>query len=247
MYAAAPIADDLPASCARACTDCVVREHGICHSLDGSHLAALQATSRWRQLQPGDAVFREGDPASQVASVKSGVLRLTRLLPDGRRHITGFLFPGDFVGLTLEKIHSHTAEAVNEALLCMLPQRSFDAMRRDMPELDRQLYRRTVDELVAAHNQMLSLGRKSATEKVATFLLDMAARTQQMPLGPCRAFLPMPRTDIADYLGLRLETVSRAIGTLKSAGQIRLVSVNEVLILHPEALRQQAECESGDC
>lgn len=241
MSTAALQHEALPASCARACSGCVVREQGICQALETPHLATLQGASRWRTLTAGEAFCREGDPVDRVASVKSGVLRLSRLLPDGRRHITGFAFPGDFIGLTLETLHGHTAEALGEAMLCLMPRRQFETMRHDFPELDSQLYTRAAQELVAAREQMLSLGRKSAVEKVATFLLEMSERTQQMPLGPCRAFLPMTRTDMADYLGLRLETVSRVFSTLRGAGLITLVTASEVLIHLPEVLRDYAD------
>jgi CRP/FNR family transcriptional regulator len=193
-----------------------------------------------RVLSPNEALCWEGDSAGHVYSVSHGVLRLTRLLPDGRRHIAGFSYPGDFIGVTLEDEHSFTIEAVSAAKLCRFPRGRFDEFVETHPNMARRLYSDAASQLVAAQQQMVLLARKTAPERIATFLLQMVGRTKQVAGEPLRARLPMVRIDIADYLGIRIETVSRELGALKAARIIRMQSVHDLLILNSDQLAERA-------
>lgn len=236
--APAPVDADLP--CDHPCFGCPVRDLAVCNALGAADLAAFKRSGNTRRLDSGEALCWEGTSAGHVYSVTHGVLRLSKLLPDGRRQITGFAFPGDFLGITLEDEHPFTAEAVAPAELCRFPRSRFDTFVEEHPHMERRLYTEAARELSAAREQLVLLGRKTAAERLATFLLQMMARTPQTDGQPPRALLPMSRSDIADYLGLRIETVSREIGALKTARLVRMMGIHELLILDLDALETLA-------
>ncbi len=222
------------------CSQCGARSKAICGVLESDELQAFRKSGSTQRLEPGDTLFFEGDPARSVYSITEGLLRLTKMLPDGRRQVADFLFPGDFLGLTLEDGHAFSAEAVTPAQVCLFSAARFQAFAGAHPHLERRLYVLAAHELAATRQQVLRLGRKSATERIASFLLMLASHNCP---GPCgngdgkMLFLPMSRTDIADYLGLRIETVSREFSHLKADKIIRLVSTQQVEILDEARLR----------
>ena len=181
-------------------------------------------------------LFYEGDAARAVYRVVEGMVRISCLLPDGRRHVVDFLQAGDVIGLTVAETHAHTAEAVTPATLCRMPRSRLEAAMDERPALARKLVARTQADLAAAHERLLLLGRKSVLERLATLLLLLRDRQPDSPVVP----LPMGRTDIADYLGLTVETVSRNLSKLKSGGLIRLLDTYTVEILDPERLAEIA-------
>jgi len=159
---------------------------------------------------PAQAIFWEGDAASNIFDVQEGVLRICRILPDGRRAIVGFIYPGDVMGVSFEARYLFSAEAVTKVKIRRIPRNSFFAQVDDMPELRQQLFAVLCDEMSAALDQMLLLGRKSAEERVVSFLLSVHRKS-----GIENTIeLPMTRLDIADYLGLTIETVSRMMTSL---------------------------------
>ncbi len=185
-------------------------------------------------VRRNQALFREGDPGRSWFKVLTGTLRSCRLLPDGRRHITGFTLPGDFVGL--EDIYRFTAEAVSDATLMRYSRQAIDRLVEQRPRLGKCLLKLMCGDLFAAQAQMLLLGRKNAAEKLASFLLTMADRNGKAD----RISLPMTRCDIADYLGLTTETVSRVFSQLKSNGVIALHASSEVGLKNRSALQALA-------
>lgn len=187
-----------------------------------------------------EVLFYEGDEADMVYRVVSGMVRTSILLPDGRRHIVDFLQAGDIVGLTAGADHPHTAEAVTAATLIRIPRSRLDSAIDQRPALARRMFRRTQADLVAAQERLLLLGRKSVTERLASFLLILRDRQSMDAAAGRRIRLPMGRTDIADYLGLTIETVSRTFTKLRSAGLIRLVDTHTVEILEPTRLADLA-------
>lgn len=221
------------------CFDCAVRELAVCGVLESAPLRAFKESGPTVTYRPGETVVFEADEAASVYSLTSGLLRLSKLLPDGRRQIAGFLFPGDFLGITMEEEHAFTAEAVSSSTLCKFPRRHFDDFVERHPTLERRLYAVAAHELAAARQQLVLLGRKTATERLASFLLMLAGRCHSRATGEI-AF-PMSRADIADYLGLRIETVSREISALKSARVIQLTGRQSFRIVDRERLQQLAE------
>lgn len=221
------------------CFDCAVRDLAVCGVLESDALRAFKDSGPTVQFATGETVVFEADEASEVYSLKSGLLRLSKLLPDGRRQIAGFLFPGDFLGITMEEEHAFTAEAVAPSTLCRFSRRQFDAFVSEHPELERRLYAVAAHELAAARQQLVLLGRKTATERLASFLLMLAGRCHSRS-GEEIAF-PMSRSDMADYLGLRIETVSREISALKAARIVQLIGRKSFRIVDRDRLDQLAE------
>ena len=224
------------------CRNCdVVREVAFCAELSPADLRRLATARCHAKLPGGFTIFREGDPALHVYSISAGAVKLYKLMSDGRRQIIGFLFSGDMFGLAVEGGYAYTAETVSPSQICRFANRKLDVLKHEMPRLERKLFSMAVKDLVAAQEQMLLLGRKTAKEKVASFLLKLARRTQLegQPAGPLA--LPMSRADIADYLGLTIETVSRTFTQLKRANVIGLPASGHVLLLEVDTLRDMAE------
>lgn len=194
-------------------------------------------------MPTGAALIREGDRAPHIFNISSGSIRVYKLLPDGRRQIIGFLFAGDFLGLAVGDTYVFSAEAMEPASLCRFRKSAFRALIRDNPSLERALLNRTSNELAAAQNQMLLLGRKTAIERVANFLLDLPGHDPLRPTQTDHVRLVMTRGEIADYLGLTIETVSRVLTRLKNKDVIRLLSRTELRIVRRETLRAFADGE----
>ena len=226
------------------CFDCAVRLLAVCGILGSEELRLFKAGGATVTRAPGETIFFEGDPAAHVYNLTSGVLRLSKLLPDGRRQIAGFLFPGDFLGITMEDEHAFTAEAIIPSKLCKFSRARFDAFVDTHPHLERRLYAIAAHELAAARQQVVLLGRKTAAERVASFLLMLDARRISSGSGEKLdglITLPMSRSDIADYLGLRIETISRELSALKASCVIRLTTTQTIRFVDRERLEQLAE------
>ena len=178
-------------------------------------------TSR-KEVAARQAIVWEGDPGNHVFEVVSGVVKLYKLTYDGRRQVTGFVYPGQLLGLVNDGRYIYTAEAVTDTVLVLYPRSKLDQVADRNPGLARRLLSLALGDLVAAQEQMLLLGRKSATEKIASFLLRLSEGRDARGENPHELFLPMTRTDIGDYLGLTTETVSRVINRLKDQGVIAL-------------------------
>lgn len=186
------------------CADCDVRRMAVCAALSDDDLGALEAIMTSRKLQANEMLVEEGEPKKKVFSLTSGMLRIYTSLPDGRRQIAGFLFPGDYLGLADDAVYSQSAEAVVPSVLCAFYAKEMDELMERFPKLKERLYHMTREALRAARDNQLVLGRLAPVEKLASFLLVMAARAEKFGEKPNRVHLPMNRTDIADYLGLTI-------------------------------------------
>lgn len=185
----------------------------------------------------GKAVFIEGDPAENFYEVLSGTVRLHKLLPDGRRQITGFLTAGHLLGLSHANAYVYSAEAVGPVTVLCYPRARLDRLMDEVPGLARRLLAAASDELRQAQDQMLLLGRKTAPEKMASFLVTLAALKGE---DADELDLPMSRNDIADYLGLTMETVSRTLAKLKRERLIALPTHTRVELLDRNRLGELA-------
>lgn len=226
------------------CSTCKARAFSVCGSLGDSDLARLDALADHLTLRAGEVLIREGEAARNVYNITSGSVRVYKLLPDGRRQIIGFLFAGDFLGLSTAEAYVFSAEAIEPATVCRFNKAEYRALIQERPALESVLLDRATHELEAAQNQMLLLGRKTAQERIASFLLDLPALDPIRPSAAGQVRLPMTRSEIADYLGLTIETVSRVLSRLKTAGVIRLTSLHELYVDRPERLRAIAEGET---
>jgi CRP-like cAMP-binding protein len=189
-------------------------------------------------VRAGAEIYREGDAAVAWYRVQSGVLRTCKLLPDGRRQIEGFLFAGDFFGLETRTEHNFAAEAITSATVVRYSRPRLTAAAVNNLRLAARLLDVTLEQLDKVNNRLLLLGRKTAEEKLASFLLEMLDRSHDADA----IDLAMSRTDIADYLGLTIETVSRTFSTMKHEGVIALPCAQHVKILDRDALEEM----SGD-
>jgi CRP/FNR family transcriptional regulator len=224
------------------CESCEIRDISVCRSLTPPDMARLQAIITSAFVDAGRPIIHEGEPAENLFNVVTGAVRLYKLLPDGRRQITGFLFPGDFLGVALNETYVYTAEALSPVRLCRFPRRRLEALLRDLPNLEHEMLNEVATELVAAQEQMLLLGRKTARERVTSFLLRLAKRADRHGRQANPVALPMSRADIADYLGLTTETVSRTITRLRRANIVAVANRYEIEILDRMALEALSEC-----
>ncbi len=220
------------------CQACTVRGLTICGALEPDDQTLLAGLVQHLSLQPHQSIFQEGDAADYVYTITAGCVAMSKSLADGRRQITGFMGPGDFLGLAVEDENHYSAEALSPTHLCRYPRQRFRAVMQSVPALEQRLYALAADELALAQEQILLLGRKTALERLATFLLMMRRRAQQrgLPTNPLR--LSMARADVADYLGLTVETVSRGFSKLRAMGAITLDSAELVRLAKPALLQE---------
>lgn len=178
--------------------------------------------------------------------VTHGALKLYTLLADGRRQVTGFMFPGDFLGTSVDDEYAFSVEALEPTELWWFSREAFDRFVGNHPHVEHELYRLAAHELAAAQQQMVLLGRKSAAERLATFFLSLLERAERISGVKETAFnLPMSRLDIADYLGLTKETVSRMLSDLRNRRLIRLKAQTQVEVLDRAGLRSMADGAPG--
>jgi len=200
-------------------------------------LAALDGAATTLCVEKDRTIFVEGDRAEFCYRILGGTVRMVKQMADGRRHVTGFLLAGELVGLDAMDRHDLTAETVMSTTLTRYKRAAVEALADRDPIVARRLRLLAAGELRAAHERMVLLGRRTASERLAHFLLEMEARA---PRGGCgRVVLPMGRADIADHLGLTPETVCRLLTCLRHEGTIgtgRAVDGAEVTILDPRAL-----------
>lgn len=240
----ASVPDAVAGACADAgfCQRCDVRDRAICATLEESDRAALNRIGRRVTIGAGQTVMWEGDDAMIVANVVEGTLKLSVSTGDGREQIVGVVYPSDFIGRPFGRSTPHSVTALTDARLCLFTRGAFDAFARTHPELGHRLLQRTLDDLDRARGWMLLLGRKSAREKIATFLIDMSRRLAAEGAAPLDRFvLPLSRQQIADILGLTIETVSRQMTDMKRSGIIALPDRRTVDILDRDRLAWNAE------
>lgn len=226
------------------CVACEVRGAALCGALDPGDLCRLEQVAVDRHFDPLKSVVYEGDPARHTFILKSGIVRLTKSLPDGRRQVTGFLYPGHFLGLGDELRYSYSAEAVTSATLCRIERDRLKELFVELPELEHRMLAIASREIADTQKQLLLLGRKTARERVASFLADTVreARARGWTTGPLE--LPMSRADISDYLGLTIETVSRTLTRLAKDRVIALPSAHRLEI--PDMARLLAIAEGNE-
>jgi CRP/FNR family transcriptional regulator, nitrogen fixation regulation protein len=188
-----------------------------------------------RSLRRGEELFAEGDDAEFFYKVVSGTIRTCKLLNDGRRQIGAFHLAGDIFGLETGDEHRFSAEAVSDAIVLAFRRGSLETLAERDAGLSRQIVSSVMRSLERAQEHMLLLGRKTAQEKIATFLLDIAGRVSEDD----HFDLPMQRSDIADHLGLTIETVSRTLTQFARDGVIELAATSRSIVLRNKAALQR--------
>jgi len=203
------------------CDECSIRRLSVCAALDQVELRELAHLGRQVHFGAGETVFAQEQMTTSFYNLVDGVMRLYKLLPDGRRQIIGFALAGDFLGLAASSRHNFSADAIGSVELCQFSRSAFARFSEDKPDLLRRIKESAVGELSQAQDHIVLLGRRSAEEKVATFLVRWRNRIGQA--AGAMVPLPMSRQDIADYLGLTIETVSRTFTRFERDGVIEIV------------------------
>lgn len=220
------------------CDTCAVRSQAICGALDSEELSTLNRIGRRKTLHAGEALIWEGERSVLVANVIEGILKLSTGTEDGREQIVGVVYPADFIGRPFGATTRHSVTALTDARVCVFSRADFDRFAGEHPGLQHKLLQRTLTELDRTRSWMLLLARKSAEEKVATFLLDLSERLAGPGGGPLGRFdLPFSRQQIGDVLGLTIETVSRQMTKLRRDRVIDLPTRRAVAILDREELQ----------
>ncbi len=205
------------------CSDCWVRHFSICGSLEPSEMQIFEHLGRHVHFAPCETVFAEEEMTASFYNLLEGVMRLYKLLPDGRRQIVGFALPGDFLGMATAERNNFSADAIGSVEVCRFSKASFLRFAEDKPHLLRRINELAIRELGQARDHMVLLGRRSAEEKVAAFLIGWRDRLTRQTGPSATVALPMSRQDIADYLGLTIETVSRTFTKLEREGVIEII------------------------
>lgn len=226
--------DELPVLCQA----CSARSKGICGALSAVELEELSRFSRRRIVDAGDTIYFDDEDVHQFANIVDGIVKLSKGMTDGRQQIVGLQFPPDFLGRPFcDKSHL-SAEAASEVELCIFPRKVMEKMLHDAPGLEHRLFAQTLVQLDEARDWMVTLGRKTASEKVASFLYLIAshAKAPAEENQPVHFLLPLTRADIADFLGLTIETVSRQITKLRKTGAIVVENNRRVKVADIDAL-----------
>ena len=229
---------------AQQCGDCPIRFRAVCARCEADELAKLDQIKYYRSFQAGATLIWAGDRMDFVASVVSGIATLTQTLEDGRTQMVGLLLPSDFVGRPGRDRTPYNVTATTDLLMCCFRKKPFEELMARTPAIGQRLLEMTLDELDAAREWMLLLGRKTAREKIASLMAIVARRDAALhlrqPQGKMVFDLPLTREAMADYLGLTLETVSRQISALKRDGIIELEGKRHVTVPDYNRLLEEA-------
>ena len=194
-----------------------------------------------RTFEAKEHIFREGDKVTHVYQVEAGHVCIYKMLSCGRRQVIDFAYPGDFVGLGAMRDHGCNALATSRARIRLMPVVTLRQIMRDDAALGMKLYEAVSRELLAARELLVTVSQRTAMERVASFLLALSRRNARKGEDPREFVLPMTRNDIADFLGLTIETVSRTFTKLRSEGLIDLAQSVLVTIVDPVGLEEFSE------
>ena len=228
------------------CGECPIRHRAVCARCDSDELSRLEQIKYYRSFQAGQTIIWSGDRMEFVGSVVSGIATLTQTMEDGRRQMVGLLLPSDFVGRPGRATAAYDVTATTDLVMCCFRRKPFEEMMAQTPHVAQRLLEMTLDELDAAREWMLLLGRKTAREKIASLLSIIARRDASLKLRAAQGSLvfdlPLTREEMADYLGLTLETVSRQMSALKKDGIIELEGKRHIVVPDFDVLLE----ETGD-
>ena len=228
------------------CQSCEARHGGICGALTAEQLLKLSKHTTKQIIEAEQQIAFEGENTKRYSNILKGVVKLSKLTADGRQQIVGLQFAPDFVGRPFSKENDFAVQAATEIKLCSFPRSVLEQLTSEAPDLEHRLHQQSLRELGEARDWMLMLGRKSAAERVASFLHFIALHINPEGSGddgPQQFEIPLKRSDIADFLGLTIETVSRQITKLRQAGVIKIVNNRTVEI--PDLARLRALTETG--
>ncbi|MGE4324663.1 MAG: transcriptional regulator FnrL [Pseudodonghicola sp.] len=230
------------------CSECPIRHRAVCAHCEIPELEELESIKFYRSFEAGQTIIWSGDKMGFVGSVIAGIASLTQTMEDGRTQMVGLLLPSDFVGRPGRDGSAYDVTATTDVVMCCFRKKPFEELMARTPHIAHRLLEMTLDELDAAREWMLVLGRKTAREKIASLLSIIARRDASLtPNGPSGLVvfdLPLTREAMADYLGLTLETVSRQMSALKKDGVIQLEGKRHVIVPDMGRLMEEAGDDS---
>ncbi len=239
-----PMLKDDTFSVTQDCSECPIRHRAVCARCEADELARLEDIKYYRRFEAGQTVIWSGDRMDFVGSVVSGIATLTQTMEDGRTQMVGLLLPSDFVGRPGRQSAAYDVVATTDVVMCCFRKAPFEDLMERTPHIAQRLLQMTLDELDAAREWMLVLGRKTAREKIASLLSIIARRDATLNMagldGPVTFDLPLTREAMADYLGLTLETVSRQVSALKKDGIIQLEGKRHITVPDMSLLLEEA-------
>ncbi len=223
------------------CCSCEARHRGMCGVLEEDELIELARHSRQVVRRSGEQLISDSETIESYASVMRGVVKLSKVLEDGRQQVVGLQFAPDFLGRLFGRQSAINADAASEVELCRMPKSVVERMVAQNPALEGRLLEQALRELDEAREWMVTLGRKTAKEKVASFLYLIATHKDPNSNDDSAVFdLPLTRADIADFLGLTIETVSRQFTRLRANRIIEIENHRHVLV--PDLIRLKNSC-----
>jgi CRP/FNR family transcriptional regulator len=223
-----------------ACSQCSLRELCLSEGLSKEELAKLDGlVGTRRKLRRGQHLYRAGDPFEALYAVRTGFFKTDVLIEDGRDQVTGFQMTGEILGMDgiSTEAHSCNAVALEDSEVCLIPFAQLEHLSREIKALQHNFNKVMSRELVRDQGLMMLLGTMRAEERLAAFLLNMSQRFTLRGYSPAEFHLRMTREEIGSYLGLKLETVSRAFSRFQEEGYIA-VQQKHIRILDIEGLRQ---------
>jgi CRP/FNR family transcriptional regulator len=228
------------------CEHCAIRHKSVCGALSSDELEKLNSMAMTRKYKAGETILSDTDDSTFFGNIISGVVKLTKMLPDGRQQVVGLQFPSDFIGRAFGQANPYFADAATSVEICCFQKTPFEKLLKEHSGLEHRLFENVLNELDSAREWMLLLGRKTAAEKLASFLAMLLRRMPELGCAHIDApdhkiiELPLSRADIADYLGLTIETISRQFTNLKNDGIIRNIDNRHCEILDPDRLADLA-------
>lgn len=219
------------------CNHCPAKSRAMCSHMDSCELDVFKKHLTRVTVPHGEYLFHEDTPATHIYNVVTGCIKLFKSLPDGRRQIVGFAMQGDVIGQCPSGTYTYTAQVLDGVSLCKVPSKDLPKLKEDIPSLTQRMVFMTEEKLADAEELMLLLGRKTAKEKVVSFLLHLSKRNVELNKPADVIYLPMTRSDIADYLGLTTESVSRTITRLRNDKCIETEGQNCIYLTNPEILK----------
>jgi CRP/FNR family transcriptional regulator, anaerobic regulatory protein len=223
------------------CQNCKARNSQLCSVFNDENIGDLFSIAHPVKVVKGSYLLHEEDSTKYVYNLSSGVSAVERLASDGRRQIMAFVYPGDFIGISSGPAYSISDRALTGVTACKWHMRDIEALYVKYPELEHRVHEIATRVLAATMDQIFVLGRKNAIEKIAYFLLYIDKRQVKYDGHIDDFTLPMTRSDIADYLGITVETVSRAFSLLKKKGLIELSQNWVVRLMDKETLAEVAD------
>jgi CRP/FNR family transcriptional regulator len=221
-----------------ACSSCPIRHRAICAKCDDDELALLAEIKTYKTYSAREPILWRGDTLHHFSSVVSGIASLTKSMENGRTQMVGLLLPSDFIGRPGRDTVDFDVTATTDVTLCRFERAPFEALVERVPHIAQRMMEMALDELDAAREWMLLLGRKSAQEKIATFLMMLIRRANLPSSHVQNVELPLTRDEIANFLGLTLETVSRQLSALKKQGIVEFTDRRHFRVMDMNALHE---------